>query len=133
MTGQVSGLIHAVGMDPYIGFLHREHYGNPCLALDLVEPFRSIIVDSTVLRMVNQNMLTEACFTKPDNISGAVYLNETGRKAFFGAFSTRMQEQATHPVFDKKLSYRRLIEMDIRFLAKYLCGEFEEFKCYTVR
>ena len=133
LTGQISGLIHAVGMDPYIGFLHREHYGNPCLALDLVEPFRSIIVDSTVLRMVNQNMLTETCFTEPDDISGAVYLNETGRKAFFSAFSNRMQEQATHPVFEKKLSYRRLIEMDIRFLAKYLCGEFDEYTSYTVR
>jgi CRISP-associated protein Cas1 len=133
LTGQVSGLINAVGMDPYIGFLHREHYGHPCLALDLMEPFRSIIVDSTVLRMFHQNMLTRSCFTKPDAISGAVYLNDSGRKAFFNAFSTRMQEQATHPVFKKKLSYRRLIEMDIRFLAKHLCGEFDRFSGYTVR
>ncbi len=133
LTGQVTGLINAVGMDPYIGFLHREHYGHPCLALDLMEPFRSIIVDSTVLRMIHQNMFTETCFTEPENISGAVYLNEKGRKAFFGAFSTRMNELATHPVFKKQLSYRRLIEMDVRFLAKYLCGEFDRFTGYTVR
>lgn len=133
LTGQVTGLINAVGMDPYIGFLHRVHYGNPCLALDLVEAFRPIVIDSVVLRLFHQKMLKETCFTKPEKVSNAVYLNEKGRKAFFKAFSSRMRERATHPVFNKKLSYRRLIEMDIRFFAKFLCGEFDAFKPYTVR
>lgn len=133
LAGQVTGLIKAVGLDPYIGFLHREHYGHPCLALDLMEPFRPIIVDSIALRMFHQNMVTETDFETPERTAGAVYLGTSGRKTFFSAFSTRMKEQATHPVFQRRLSYRRLIEMDVRFLGKHLCGEFEKFTCFTVR
>lgn len=133
LAGQLVGLIQAVGLDPYIGFLHREKYGNPCLALDLMEVFRSVIVDSVVLRMFSTGMVNPDSFDMPNDRSIGCYLNEKGREAFFRAFTQRMAETATHPVFQVKLNYRRLLEMEVRFLAKYLVGEIERFTAYRVR
>lgn len=133
LAGQLTGLIQAVGLDPYIGFLHSEKYGRPCLALDLMEPFRPVIADSTALRMFSNNMVDDNCFDLKKNISNACLLNEKGRKSFFRAFSNRMDETATHPVFGYKLNYRRILEMEVRFLAKFLVGEINRFQAYRIR
>lgn len=133
LAGQITGIIQAVGMDAYIGFFHRERYNRPCLALDLIEVFRPVIADSVVLRLFSTQMVTPKDFDVPDPDRAGCYLNESGREAFFRAFSARMQEQAIHPVFQTRLTYRRLIEMEVRFLAKFLSGEIPRFQPYRIR
>ena len=94
---------YAVGFDPYVGFYHQPRFGRPALALDLMEPFRALIVDSAVLTAVNTGMVTARDFVRA---GGAVALTAGGRKAFFRAYEMRMDTLVTHPMFEYRVSYR---------------------------
>jgi CRISP-associated protein Cas1 len=121
---------YAVGFDPYIGFYHQPRYGRPALALDLMEPFRPLIVDSAVLTGVNTGMVTERDFVR---VGGSVALTAGGRKAFFRAYELRMDTLVTHPLFDYRVSYRRMLEIQARLLARVLDGEIGEYPVFTTR
>src|ERR1022692_4428473 len=121
---------YAVGFDPYIAFYHQPRFGRPALALDLMEPFRPLIVDSAVLTGINTGMVTEREFVR---VGGSVALTAAGRKAFFRAYELRMDTLVTHPLFDYRVSYRRLLEIQARLLARVLDGEIGEYPVFTTR
>jgi CRISPR-associated protein Cas1 len=121
---------YAVGFDPYIGFYHQPRFGRPALALDLMEPFRPLIVDSAVLSAINGGMVTSRDFVR---VGGSVALTASGRKAFFRAYELRMDTLVTHPLFDYRVSYRRLLEIQSRLLARVLEGEIGEYPVFTTR
>ena len=121
---------YAVGFDPYVGFYHQPRFGRPALALDLMEPFRALIVDSAVLTAVNTGMVTARDFVRA---GGAVALTAGGRKAFFRAYEMRMDTLVTHPLFEYRVSYRRLLEIQSRLLARVLEGEIGEYPVFTTR
>jgi CRISPR-associated protein Cas1 len=114
----------AVGFDPYVGFYHQPRHGRPALALDLMEEFRPLIAESTVLTVINNRMINTSHFVRAGD---AVNLSPHGRKAFFQAYEQRMNALITHPVFDYKVSYRRVIELQARLLARYLTGEIPDY------
>ena len=120
----------ATGLDPFMGFYHQIRAGRPALSLDLMEPFRPLIVDSVVLSAINQRMVTLADFVAA---GGAVNLTTNGRKGFFRAYENRMQQLVTHPLFDYRISYRRLLEIQTRLLARVLNGEIWEYPVFTTR
>jgi CRISPR-associated protein Cas1 len=120
----------AVGFDPYIGLYHQPRYGRPALALDVMEEFRPLIADSTVLTAINNRMITPADFVQAGD---AVNLTAVGRKRFFLAYEKRMSDTVTHPLFDYKVSYRRAIELQLRLLARTLTGEIERYLPFTTR
>lgn len=115
---------HAVGFDPYVGYYHQPRFGRPALALDLMEEFRPLVADSTVLTAINNRMILPAHFVRAGD---AVNLTPTGRKIFFQAYEQRMCSLITHPVFDYKVSYRRVLELQARILARHLTGEIPEY------
>jgi CRISP-associated protein Cas1 len=121
---------YAVGFDPYIGFYHQPRFGRPALALDLMEPFRPLIADSAVLTAINTGMVTARDFVRA---GGAVALTAAGRKGFFRAYELRMDSLVTHPMFDYRVSYRRLLEIQARLLARVLEGEIAEYPVFTTR
>jgi len=114
----------AVGFDPYVGFYHQPRHGRPALALDLMEEFRPLVAESAVLTAINNRMITPGHFVRAGD---AVNLTPHGRKAFFNAYEQRMNALITHPVFDYKVSYRRVLELQARLLAKCLTGEIPEY------
>lgn len=114
----------AVGFDPYVGFYHQPRHGRPALALDLMEEFRPLIAESAVLTAINNRMITPGHFVRAGD---AVNLTPHGRKAFFHAYEQRMNTVITHPVFDYKVSYRRVLELQARLLARCLTGEIPEY------
>lgn len=114
----------AVGFDPYIGFYHQPRHGRPALALDLMEEFRPLIAESAVLTAINNRMIQSGHFVRAGD---AVNLSPQGRKAFFQAYEQRMNALITHPVFDYKVSYRRVLELQARLLARHLTGEIPEY------
>ncbi|HWG38820.1 MAG TPA: CRISPR-associated endonuclease Cas1 [Terriglobales bacterium] len=121
---------HALGFDPYWGFYHQPRFGRPALALDLMEPFRPLIADSAVLNCINTRMVTVGDFVQ----SGpAVALTPNGRKAFFRAYELRMDGLVTHPLLGTRVSYRRMLEIQARFLARYLDGEIREYPVLVTR
>lgn len=121
---------YAVGFDPYIGYYHQPRFGRPALALDLMEPFRPLIADSTVLTAINTGMITARDFVR---VGGSVALTASGRKGFFRAYELRMDSLVTHPMFDYRVSYRRLLEIQARLLARVLEGEIGDYPVFITR
>lgn len=121
---------YALGFDPYWGFYHQPRFGRPALALDLMEPFRPLIADSVVLTAINTGMVTTGDFIR----SGpSVALKPSGRKGFFRAYELRMDTLVTHPMFDYRVSYRRLLEIQARLLARFLNGEIDDYPAFVTR
>jgi CRISPR-associated protein Cas1 len=121
---------YAMGFDPYWGFYHQPRFGRPALALDLMEPFRPLIADSVVLTAINTGMVGTSDFIR----SGpSVALKPTGRKGFFRAYELRMDTLVTHPLFDYRVSYRRLLEIQARLLARFLNGEIDDYPVFVTR
>ena len=121
---------YAVGFDPMIGFYHQPRHGRPALALDLMEPLRPLIADSAVLSAINTKMISERDFVTAGH---AVSLTAAGRKNFFRAYEGRMDTLVTHPLFDYRVSYRRLLEIQARLLAKVIEGELDEYPVFVTR
>ena len=121
---------YTVGLDPMVGFYHQPRFGRPALALDLMEPFRALVADSAVLTAINTKMVTAGDFVRAGE---SVALTPGGRKGFFRAYELRMDTLVTHPMFDYRVSYRRLLEIQARLLGKYLMGELESYPVFVTR
>jgi CRISPR-associated protein Cas1 len=115
---------YAVGFDPMLGYYHQPRYGRPALALDLMEPFRPLVADSAVLSAINMRMVTAGDFVQAGT---GVALTAYGRKGFFRAYELRMDTLVTHPLFDYRVSYRRLLEIQARLLARVVEGEIADY------
>jgi CRISPR-associated protein Cas1 len=120
----------AVGLDSHWGFYHQPRYGRPALALDMMEEFRSLIVDSAVITAINTGMVSPADFERTQN---SCMLNSGGRKGFLKAFEARMDHLATHPVFDYKCSWRRILAIQAQLLARHLRGEIPVYPGMVTR
>ncbi len=130
LTTQVASALQIVGFDHYIGYLHSSVYGRKALALDLMEEFRPLIVDSIVLTLLNNRMLTPEDFHVE---LGAYRLKKEPRKLFLTRFEERLNEEIMHPIFGYKTKYRRCIELQARLIAKYLTGEIDAYPPLIVR
>jgi len=107
-------------LEPSIGAYHVSRPGRPALALDLMEPFRPIIADSIAVGAFNRGELTEGHFLRT---AAGCALTDAGRKAFFNAYGRRMDAEVTHPVFEYRLSYRRMLILHARMIAAWLLDE----------
>ena len=130
LTNQVSSAVQLVGFDHFVGYLHSSFYGRPALALDVMEEFRPIIVDSVVLSLLNKHKLSPDDFVVELE---AYRLKNERRKVFFTKFEERLNEEVTHPIFGYKVTYRRCIELQVRLLAKFLTGEIDEYPPFIVK
>ena len=115
--------LSSVGLDPYVGFLHRARPGRRSLALDLMEELRAVSADRFVLSCINQKLLTAKHFQKQEN--GAVLLTDDGRRAFLKAWQTKKQEQITHPFLKEKLPWGLVPYVQALLLARTLRGDLE--------
>lgn len=122
--------LSAVGFDPYRGFYHQPRYGRPALALDMMESFRPLVADSTVIQVINNGEVSKSDFVIS---SGGVSLKPGARKSVIAAFERRMSQEITHPVFGYKASYNRILEIQARLLGRYLTGELSEYPDFLTR
>ncbi|MGQ9592573.1 MAG: CRISPR-associated endonuclease Cas4g/Cas1g, partial [Planctomycetota bacterium] len=118
------------GLDPWWGLFHRPRHGRPALALDLMEEFRPLVADSAVLTAINTGMVTRPDFEI--SASGCA-LKPNGRKAFLRAYEARLDQFATHPVFDYRCSWRALVRLQARLLARWLRGDIPRYTGITTR
>jgi CRISPR-associated endonuclease Cas1 len=130
LARSVAVTLTAVGFDAYRGFYHQPRYGRPALALDVMEPFRPLLADSTVLTAINNGEVAADDFVAA---AGAVNLNERGRRAFIAAFERRMSQEVTHPVFGYAAEYRQIVEIQCRLLGRHLLGEIDRYPNFTTR
>ncbi|MFN7972068.1 MAG: CRISPR-associated endonuclease Cas1 [Acidobacteriota bacterium] len=120
----------AVGLDPMLGFYHQPRFGRPSLALDLMEEFRPLIADSAVISAINTGVVG------PDDFlgrAGACALTPAGRRRFLNAVEGRLDQEITHPSFGYRISYRRVLEVQARLLARRLTGEIPRFPPFLTR
>ncbi|MGQ0835234.1 MAG: CRISPR-associated endonuclease Cas4g/Cas1g [Gammaproteobacteria bacterium] len=120
----------AVGFDCYRGFYHQPRYGRPALSLDMMEPFRPLVADSSVIQAINNGEVRPSDFI---TAAGSVALTADGRKRFIGTFERRLTQEVNHPIFGYKVSYRRLLELQARLLSRHLLGELTEYPNFTTR
>lgn len=111
--------IHACGLDPHLGFVHSSTRNKPALALDLMEQFRPLLADSTVVSAINNKELSTEGFSQA---LGDHRLTDAGRRAVTAAFERRITQEFKHPVFGYKVSWRRAVEVQARMLLGYLDG-----------
>lgn len=130
LVKELTTITFAIGFDPYMGFYHRPRYGRPALALDLSEEFRPLIVESTVLTLINNGEVGAGDFLVR---AGGVGLTASGRKTFLQAFERRMNSEVTHPVFGYRITYRRVLEVQARLLGAVLLGEIPEYAAFETR
>jgi len=124
LAKECSVALLAEGLDPWWGLFHQPRHGRPALALDLMEEFRPLVTDSAVLTAVNTGMVTRRSFTRS---KAACVLSAGGRKAFLRAFEARMDHLVTHPIFDYRCSWRSVIRVQARLLARWLRGDIPRY------
>ncbi|MBD2183922.1 type I-D CRISPR-associated endonuclease Cas1d [Aerosakkonema funiforme] len=122
----IQSAVNVVGFDPYLGYLHCQHYGRPGLALDLMEEFRPLVVDAVVLSTINLQKLAPADFTT-EPLSNAVLLSKEGRREFLKLYEEKKQSKFKHPVLGKQCTYQEAFEIQARLVAKYLMDEIEKY------
>lgn len=120
----------AAGLDPYVGLYHRPGFGRPALALDLIEEFRPLVGDSTVLTALNNGEIAASDFVRR---AGGVALTLTGRKKVIAAYERRMTVEIRHPLFGYRTTYRRAMEIQARLLAAVLAGSAPAYRPMTTR
>jgi CRISPR-associated protein Cas1 len=130
LTKECTVALLAEGLDPWWGLYHRPRHGRPALALDLMEPFRPAVVDSAVITAFNTGMLQRRNFTRSAN---ACMLQPAGRKSFIRAYEARLDQLVTHPVFDYRCSWRTVIKLQARLLARWLRGDIPAYTTLTTR
>ena len=120
----------AVGFDPYLGFYHQPRYGRPALALDLMEEFRPLICDSTAITLINKGEIKDHDFITR---TPGVALTSEGRTKVIAAYERRMDTLVTHPLFGYSVSYRRILAVQARLVARLLLGELSVYEPFCTR
>ncbi|MBE9101692.1 CRISPR-associated endonuclease Cas1 [Vacuolonema iberomarrocanum] len=129
LFNNVFSLLLAEGLNPYLGNLHRAERQKAYLAFDLMEEFRSPVVDSLVLRLINQKIVRPTDFTWPKENQG-VYLTNPARRVFLKHFEQRMTATLTHPDVKEPVSYRRVIHLQVQRYKRAVLGQvpYEAFQ-----
>lgn len=128
LANDCASALNGVGLDPYVGFLHRDRPGRVSLALDLMEELRSVFADRFILTLINNRMVNKNDFELQEN--GSIFLNDNGRKIFFNAWQERKREIITHPFLDEKISWGLVPFIQAQLLSRFLRGDLEEYPSF---
>lgn len=125
LTHDCRSAAEAVGLDPAVGFLHRDRPGRPSLALDLMEELRPVLADRLALSLVNRRQLRAGDFLTED--SGAVRLSDDARKTVLAAWQERKKDERQHPFLDEKAPLGLVPYLQAQMLARHLRGDIDAY------
>jgi len=131
------GAVNLVGLDPYMGFFHQPKHGHACLASDLMEEHRCVLIDRLVLSALNLQTIKHNDFEAQSD--GKVTLKPEALKRFFGLYAQTINERIHYPYASIQTTYRQVIELQVRHFARVLVGEeakyhpFEAEKSFTMK
>lgn len=121
----------AAGLDPAVGFLHRDRPGRPGLALDLMEEFRAPLADRLALSLINRRQVQGSGFRLA--ASGGIQMDDATRRTVLVAYQKRKQEEIRHPFLGEKTTVGLLLHLQARLLARYLRGDLEAYPPFIVK
>jgi CRISPR-associated protein Cas1 len=131
LTHDVRGALESVGLDSFVGFLHRDRPGRAGLALDLMEELRPFVADRLVLSLINRKQIREEHFRYGE--TGAVYLDDEGRKAVLTAYQAKKQEELSHPFLGEKLAIGLLPFVQAVLLARTIRKDLSTYPPFLPR
>ncbi len=125
LAHDVESALESVGLDPAVGFLHRDRPGRPSLALDLMEELRPHLADRMVLSMINLQKIKARAFRKTE--SGAVLMDDDSRKQMLVSYQERKREEITHPFLDEKIPVGLVPYVQALLLARHVRGDLDAY------
>lgn len=125
----VRAALESVGLDPAVGYLHRDRPGRPGLALDLMEEFRSWLADRLALSLINRQQVDPQGFIEEEG--GGVLMNTTTRKQVLAAWQERKREEITHPFLGERMTVALALQIQARLLARHLRGDVDAYPPFT--
>lgn len=131
LSRDIASACETVGLDPQVGFFHRDRPGRASMALDLIEELRAPYVDRFVLSLVNRRQVAAGDFMKGED--GGVVLSDDARKAVLGLWQKRKQEIITHPFLKEKIPMGLLPFLQVQLFARYLRGDLDGYPAFLWR
>lgn len=125
LANDTASALEAVGLDAYVGFLHRDRPGRISLALDLMEELRGCLADKFVLSQINTRAIKKEDFLRKEN--GAVIMTDEARKVFLAAWQNKKQEKIIHPYLGEKIPWGLVPHTQALLLARYLRNDLDEY------
>lgn len=131
LVHDIRGALEAVGLDPAVGFLHRDRPGRPSLALDLLEEFRPWFADRLVLSLINLRQVTGSDFQTSE--AGGVVMKDDARKTLLVAYQKRKQDEVTHPFLEERTTVGLVPHLQALLLARHLRGDLDGYPPFIWR
>jgi len=125
LTNDIRAALESVGLDPYVGFLHRDRPGRASLALDLMEELRPVMADRVALSLVNRKQVNAKGFITKE--SGGIVMEEETIKTVLKEWQEKKKEEVTHPFLDEKIEWGLVPYVQALLLARYIRGDLEEY------
>lgn len=125
LSNEVASALEAVGLDPYVGFMHTDRPGRPSLALDMMEELRPVFADRLALSLVNRKQISGKGFTQKE--SGGVLMDDETRKEVLSAWQKRKQEEILHPYLKERIPFGLIPHVQATLLARYLRGDIDAY------
>jgi len=129
LTHDVAAALEGVGLDPSVGYLHRDRPGRPSLALDLVEELRPVLADRLALTLVNRRQVQAGGFQTTE--SGAVLMDDATRKEVLVAYQKRKQEEIVHPFLQERVPFGLVPHVQANLLARHIRGDLDGYPCFV--
>lgn len=128
---EVSTALETVGLDPCVGFLHRDRPGRQSFALDLMEEFRPYLADRLVLSLINRKQVNEKDFIKKE--TSGVLMTESSRKEIITAWQKRKQETIVHPFLNEEIQAGLLPYVQALLFARFLRGDLDNYPVFIMK
>lgn len=125
LTNDCAAALEAVGLDAYVGFMHRDRPGRKSMALDLMEELRPVLADRFALTLINTKAIRKEHFKRHEN--GAVLLSDAGRKIVLQAWQERKRETLTHPYLKEKMYWGLVPYVQALLLSRYLRNDLDGY------
>lgn len=125
LTNETKSALEGVGLDPFVGFLHKDRPGRPSLALDVMEEFRPLLCDRLALNLVNRRQIDSSGFLIKE--TGAVLMDDDTRKKVLVAWQDRKKQEIVHPFLKEKVPYGLLPHVQSLLLSRHLRGDLDAY------
>lgn len=125
LTSMVTSALYCVGLDPFVGYLHKDRPGRASLALDMIEELRSVFADRFVLTMINRKIVNKDDFMTKEN--GAVIFIDNGKQKFLKSWQNRKLTEIKHPYLEEKVQWGMVPYVQALLLARYLRGDIDGY------